>query len=429
MRLFGSPGMPYSSFRVPNALTWLFLAALLAATATRLWLALRQIRHVRAHREAVPPYFADTIPLAAHQKAADYTAAKTRLGILSTSIDAGLVLLLTLGGGVQWLSALWARAFEAGSLGHGTALLLSLFFIQGAVSLPLALYRTFVVEARFGFNRMTVALFFADLAKQVAVALVLGVPLLLAVLWLMGRMGEHWWLYVWLVVTAFSIGLQLILPPVILPLFNKFTPITEGELARRVADLLARCGFKSRGLYMMDGSKRSSHGNAFFAGFGATKRIVLFDTLVERLQPSEVEAVLAHELGHYKLHHIVKMLALGAAMTFAGLWVLGQLIDQPWFYAGLGVTTPSTAAALALFMLAGPEFTFLLHPLLTLYSRKNEFEADAYAKGHAQSSDLIQALVKLYRDNASTLTPDPLHSAFYDSHPPAALRIARLEAK
>jgi STE24 endopeptidase len=411
---------------LPNALTWLFLAALLAATATRLWLARRQIRHVRAHRDAVPPSFAETIPLNAHQKAADYTAAKTRFGAISTLIDAALLLLLTLGGGLQWLADLWARVFEPGSLSHGTALLLSLFFVQGVVSLPLALYRTFVIESRFGFNRMTLGLFFADLAKQVALALVLGVPLLLAVLWLMERMGEYWWLYVWIVVTAFSIGLQLIIPPFILPLFNKFTPITEGELARRIGELLRRCGFKSSGLYKMDGSKRSSHGNAFFTGFGATKRIVLFDTLVERLQPSEVEAVLAHELGHYRLHHIVKMLALSTALTFAGLWILGQLIDRPWFYAGLGVTTQATATALALFMLVGSEFTFFLHPLLTLYSRKNEFEADAYAKGHAAATDLVQALVKLYRDNAATLTPDPLHSAFYDSHPPAAIRIARL---
>jgi len=414
---------------LPNALTWLFLAALLAATATRLWLAQRQIRHVRAHRDAVPPSFAETIPLNAHQKAADYTVAKTRFGIISTLIDAALLLGLTLGGGLQWLADLWAAVLAPGSLWHGTALLLSLFFVQGVVSLPLALYRTFVIESRFGFNRMTLALFFADLTKQIAVALVLGVPLLLAVLWLMERMGEHWWLYVWIVVTAFSIGLQLIIPPFILPLFNKFTPITEGELARRIAALVERCGFKSSGLYKMDGSKRSSHGNAFFTGFGATKRIVLFDTLVERLQPSEVEAVLAHELGHYRLHHIVKMLVLSTALTFAGLWILGQLLDQFWFYSGLGVTTEATATALALFMLVGSEFTFFLHPLLTLYSRKNEFEADAYAKGHAASTDLIQALVKLYRDNAATLTPDPLHSAFYDSHPPAAIRIARLEAK
>src|SRR6267142_1712496 len=322
---------------MPNALTWLFLAALLAASATRLWLALRQIRHVRAHRDAVPPSFAGSIPLHAHQKAADYTAAKTRFGAVDTLVGALLVLLLTLGGGLELLARAWAHAFAPGSLAHGAALLLSALFVQAIVSLPLALYRTFVIESR--------------------------------------------------------------------------------------------CGFKSRGLYKMDGSKRSSHGNAFFAGIGATKRIVLFDTLIDRLDPSEVEAVLAHELGHYKLHHVVKMVALSAAMSLAGLWILGQLIDRPWFYAGLGVSTPSTAAALALFMLVVPEFMFFVQPLLARYSRKREFEADAYAKGYAEPSHLARALVKLYHDNAATLTPDPLHSAFYDSHPPAAMRIARLEAK
>jgi STE24 endopeptidase len=411
---------------VPNALTWLFLIAVAAAAATRLWLAARQIRHVRSHRDAVPGEFAASIALGAHQKAADYTAAKTRLGIVETLIDAALVLALTLGGGVQALAEAGSGALAPGSLWHGTALLLSLFLVQALVSLPLGYYRVFVVEQRFGFNRMTLRLFLSDLAKQAALALALGVPLLLAVLWLMERMGEHWWLYVWIVLTAFGLLLQLIVPACILPLFNKFTPVTDGELARRVAALLERCGFRSRGLYVMDGSKRSSHGNAFFAGFGATKRIVLFDTLVERLSPSEVEAVLAHELGHYKLHHILKMLALNAAVTFAGLWVLGQLIDQPWFYAGLGVQTASTAAALALFMLAVPEFTFFLHPLVARYSRSREFEADAYATRHADPGELVRALVKLYNDNAATLTPDPLHSAFYDSHPPAALRIARL---
>jgi STE24 endopeptidase len=339
-----------------------------------------------------------------------------------------LLLALTLGGLLQALSDAWAKLFAPGSLGHGTALLLSVFFIQAAVSLPLAFYRTFVIEQRFGFNRMTLALFVSDLAKQTAVALALGVPLILAVLWLMQRMGQYWWLYVWIVLTAFTLVFQLIFAPVILPLFNKLTPITEGELAGRVARLLERCGFKSSGLYLMDGSKRSSHGNAFFAGFGAGKRIVLFDTLVNRLEPAEVEAVLAHELGHYKLHHIVKMLALSAALTLAGLFVLGQIIDRPWFYSGLGVRTPGTAAALALFMLVVPEFLFFLHPLTSLYSRRREFEADAYARLHADSRDLVHALVKLYKDNAATLTPDPLHSAFYDSHPPAASRIARLQA-
>lgn len=410
-----------------NLLTWLFLAAVALASATRLWLAQRQIRHVRANRDSVPGTFAEAIPLAAHQKAADYTAAKTRFGRVDVLVDAALVLALTLGGLLQALSDAWAAAFAPGSLAHGTALLLSVFFLQAAVSLPLALYRTFVIEQRFGFNRMTLGLFLADLAKQTLVALALGVPLLLAVLWLMQRMGEHWWLYVWGVLTAFTLVFQVIFVPVILPLFNKLTPITEGELATRVARLLERCGFKSSGLFMMDGSKRSSHGNAFFAGFGAGKRIVLFDTLVSRLEPAEVEAVLAHELGHYKLHHIVKMLALSAALTFAGLFVLGRLIDESWFYAGLGVRTPGTAAALALFMLVVPEFLFFLHPLTSLYSRRREFEADAYARRHADSRDLVHALVKLYKDNAATLTPDPLHSAFYDSHPPAATRIARLQ--
>ena len=411
---------------MPNALTWFFLGALALAAATRLWLAARQIRYVNVHRDAVPPSFVETIPLAAHQKAADYTTAKTRLAMVDVLVSAALALLMTLGGGLQWLADAWQALFAPGGLAHGAALLLSLFLIQAVISLPLALYRTFVVEARFGFNRMTLALFVADLAKQTAIALALGVPLLVAVLWLMERMGEYWWLYVWIVLTAFSLVFQLIFPALILPLFNKFTPITEGELAERIGALLARCGFRSSGLFKMDGSRRSSHGNAFFTGFGATKRIVLFDTLVERLNASEVEAVLAHELGHYKLHHVLKMIVLSTVMTFAGLWLLGQLIDQPWFYRGLGVRSPSTAAALALFMLVISEFTFFLQPLMALYSRKREYEADAYAREHASSADLVRALVKLYKDNAATLTPDPLHSAFYDSHPPAAMRIARL---
>ncbi|MEA3191798.1 MAG: endopeptidase [Betaproteobacteria bacterium] len=409
-----------------NSFTWIFLAALAAATATRCWLARRQIRHVRAHRDAVPPMFAETIPVAAHQKAADYTAAKTGVGVIDLLVETAVVLALTLGGGIEMLGELWGRLFQPGSLAHGTALLLSFFLVQALVGLPLSLYRIFGIEQRFGFNRMTWRLYLSDLAKQTALVIVLGLPVILAVLWLMQHMGPRWWLYAWLVLTAFTIVLQLIFPAVILPLFNKFTPVAEGELAQRVGALLERCGFKSRGLYMMDGSKRSSHGNAFFAGFGATKRIVLFDTLINRLEPTEVEAVLAHELGHYKLHHIVKMIALSTAMTLAGLWVLGQLMHEPWFYAGLGVKTPGMAAALALFVLVVPPFTFFLHPLTSLLSRKHEFEADAYAKSNADAAQLAQALVKLYRDNASTLTPDPLHSAFYDSHPPAAARIARL---
>jgi STE24 endopeptidase len=411
---------------VTNAFTWLFLAALAAATAARLWLARRQIRHVRAHRDAVPATFAQAIPLPAHQKAADYTVAKARLGMLDVLIGAALTLLLTLGGLIQWISDFWGRWLEPGSILHGAALLLTVFFVQAAIGLPTTLYRTFVVEERFGFNRMTLKLFLADLVKQTLVGLVLGVPLLIVVLWLMGRAGELWWLYVWVVWVAYSLLMMMIYPAFILPLFNKFTPMEEGELRARIGALLQRTGFKSSGLYVMDGSKRSSHGNAFFTGFGATKRIVLFDTLVSRLQPPEVEAVLAHELGHYKLHHIAKGMALTAGVSFAILFALGQLIDKPWFYQGLGVTTPSNAAALALFFLVLPEFLFFLHPLTSLYSRKREFEADKYATGHASAGELVGALVKLYQDNAATLTPDPLHSAFYDSHPPAATRIDRL---
>ena len=411
-----------------NAFSWVFLAALGAAAATRLWLAQRQVRHVLAHRDAVPATFADAIPLAAHQKAADYTAAKNRLGMLEIAIGALLTLLFTLGGLLQWLSELLARVLQGGSVLHGSALLLAVFFIQAAVGLPATLYRTFVIEERFGFNRMTLRLFLVDLAKHTLVGLALGVPLLVVVLWLMGIAGRYWWLYVWAVWIGYAALMMMLYPKFILPLFNKFTPMEDGELRARIASLLERTGFKSSGLFVMDGSKRSSHGNAFFTGFGAGKRIVLFDTLVNRLQPPEVEAVLAHELGHYKLHHIVKGMLVTAAMSFAVLLALGLVIGEDWFYRGLGVRTPGNAQALALFLLVLPEFLFFLSPLASLYSRKREFEADQYAVGHAAAGDLVQALVKLYKDNAATLTPDPLHSAFYDSHPPAGTRIARLRA-
>ena len=409
-----------------NAFTWVFLAALALAGATRLWLALRQVRHVRAHRAAVPPTFADSIALPAHQKAADYTVAKTRLGIIDTLLDAAVLLALTLGGLLQVLSDLWARLLERDSLWHGTALILTVLLLRAALSLPLSVYRIFVIEERFGFNRMTLRLFVTDLVKQAAVGMVLGVPLILVVLWLMQGAGALWWLYTWLVLAAYSLVLQMIFPTLIMPLFNKFSPLTDPELAGRVARLLERCGFRSRGLYVMDGSKRSSHGNAFFAGFGAAKRIVLFDTLVSRLQPGEVEAVLAHELGHYKLHHILKGVLLSWTMSFLMLAALGWVAQEPWFYEGLGVTSQTLPIALLLFMLVVPEFTFFAQPLFSVFSRKNEFEADRYAVKHANAGELVGALVKLYNDNSATLTPDPLHSAFYDSHPPAAARIARL---
>ena len=413
-----------------SAFTWIFLAALGLAVAARLWLAVRQMRHVRARRGAVPESFAGTIPLAAHQKAADYTVVKTRLGMLEVCVSAALVLALTFGGAIQWLSDAWtgvaAPAFSGHGIAHGVALIVSVVALLSLVELPLTLYRTFVVEARFGFNRMTPKLFLIDLAKQTLISAALGIPLLTLVLWLMAKMGGLWWIWVWFAWTAFNLLVLLIYPSFIAPLFNKFSPLADQALAQRIESLLARCGFRSSGLYVMDGSKRSSHGNAYFTGFGAAKRIVFFDTLLSRLAPGEVEAVLAHELGHFRHHHVWKRVAMLFAASFALLWVLGRLIGEAWFYAGLNVSTQSTATALLLFVLAIPVFTFFLQPLTSLQSRRHEFEADAYAVSHANAAELEQALVKLYQDNAATLTPDPIHSAFYDSHPPAATRIAKL---
>ena len=411
-----------------NAFTWLFLAALLASTGTRLWLAARQARHVRAHRDAVPAAFDGAIPLPAHQKAADYTVAKSRLGVADILLNVALLLVLTLGGAIQWLSNTCAAFAEPGSITHGTALIVSAVLLLSLAELPLTLIRTFVVEARFGFNRITPALFIADLAKQTLLSAALGIPLLVLVLWLMAQMGELWWIWVWAAWTAFNLLVLLLYPTFIAPLFNKFSPLEDAALAGRIQALLARCGFRSSGLYVMDGSKRSSHGNAYFTGFGAGKRIVFFDTLLTRLAPGEIEAVLAHELGHYKRHHVWKRVAVLFAASFALLWVLGRLIAQDWFYAGLHVGTQSTATALLLFVLALPVFTFFLQPLTSLHSRRHEFEADQYAAANANAAELVQALVKLYQDNAATLTPDPIHSAFYDSHPPAATRIARLRS-
>jgi len=411
-----------------NAFTWLFLAALAAATLMRLWLALRQMAHVRAHRAAVPRGFAEVMPLAAHQKAADYTVAKSRLGMVDLLVGAAALLALTLAGLLRWISEQWAAVLEPGGLWHGTALVASVVLLLSALELPSSIYRTFVVEARFGFNRMSLALFLADLAKHALVGAALGLPLLVLVLWLMQRMGEHWWLAVWAAWISFNLLILLIYPTFIAPLFNKFTPLADPALAGRIEGLLARCGFRSKGLYVMDGSKRSAHGNAYFTGFGAAKRIVFFDTLLSRLAPGEVEAVLAHELGHYRQHHVWKRIAVMFALSLALLWVLGQLIDQAWFYDGLNAGAPGAATGLLLFVLVMPVFTFFLQPLVSLYSRKHEFEADTYAASHASAAELARALVKLYQDNAATLTPDPLHSAFYDSHPPAAKRIARLQA-
>lgn len=406
--------------------TLVFLAALALTLAGRLWLTLRQIRHVAAHRGAVPADFAERIPLAAHQKAADYTVDRNRLAIVATLVDAALLLALTLGGGLAWLHDFWSARLAG--LPYGLALIFSVMAISAVIDLPFALYRQFVVEARYGFNRMTFGLFCADLVKHTLLGVAIGAPVILAVLWLMGAMGEFWWFYVWLFWCAFNLLALFVYPTWIAPLFNKFSPLAEGEMKARIEALLARCGFRSSGLFVMDGSKRSSHGNAYFTGFGNNKRIVFFDTLLTRLAPGEIEAVLAHELGHFRHHHVVQRITLMFAGALGFLWLLGQLIDAPWFYAGLGVPAQGTALALILFFLVVPVFTFPLKPLGSYLSRRNEFEADTYATKNAAADDLVRALVKLYEDNAATLTPDPLHSLFYDSHPPAAVRIARLQA-
>ena len=404
--------------------TTLFITAFALTLLGRLWLTLRHIRHVGAHRAVVPADFAESIPLAAHQKAADYTIARQRFGLRTTLVDAALLLTLTLGGGLAWLHDFWATRLTG--LPYGLALIFSLLLISGIIDLPFSLYRQFVIEARFGFNRMSLGLFFADLVKQSLIGLVIGAPVILAVLWLMGAMGSYWWLYVWLFWCIFNLLILFIYPTWIAPLFNKFSPLADGEMKTRIEALLVRCGFRSSGLFVMDGSKRSSHGNAYFTGFGNNKRIVFFDTLLERLTPGEVEGVLAHELGHFRKHHVIQRIVLMFAISLGFLWLLGELIDAPWFYAGLGVPAQNTALALILFFLVIPVFTFPLSPLGSYLSRRNEFEADAYAAANACAADLTHALVKLYEDNASTLTPDPWYVRFYYSHPPALERLSAM---
>ena len=407
-----------------NSFSVVFLAALALMIALRLWLGLRQITHILRHRDAVPPQFADRVSIYAHQKAADYSVTRTRFGRLGLAVEVAVLLAFTFGGGLQLLHDFWSARLDG--LSYGVALIVSVMTISGLIDLPLSLYTQFVIEERFGFNRMTLRLFFSDLAKQLALGLIIGIPVLLAVLWLMTQMGANWWLYVWLFWCGFNLLILFIYPAWIAPLFNKFTPLEDDALKQRIEALLNRCGFASSGLFVMDGSKRSAHGNAYFTGFGKTKRIVFFDTLLKRLQPGEVEAVLAHELGHFKHRHVLKRIALLFAMSLAFLAILGQLMQAPWFFNGLGVQVQNTALALILFFLVVPVFTFLLTPLTSQLSRRHEFEADRYAAQQSSATDLANALVKLYEDNAATLTPDPLHSLFYDSHPPAAQRIERL---
>ncbi len=411
-----------------NTFTLVFLVALATGTLLKWWLARRQLNCVSGHRDRVPEAFSESITLATHQRAADYTNTRTRMGVLETGVATLLLLVWTLGGGVDWLNDAWA-ASGLSPLLAGTGLLLSAFLIMGVLEMPFDVYRTFVIEERFGFNRTTPRLFVADAVKQTVLLIALGAPIILLVLWLMAHAGPRWWLTVWIVWMAFSLLLAWAYPALIAPWFNKFVPLDDGALKTRIESLLERNGFTSQGIYVVDGSKRSGHGNAYFTGLGSNKRIVFFDTLLRQLDPEEIEAVLAHEVGHFKRKHIAKRIALMALVSLAGLGLLGWLIDTPWFYSGLGVTRPSLAAALLLFLLVVPTFTVFVQPLLSALSRKHEFEADEFAARQADAGKLVEALVKLYRENANTLTPDPLYSAFHDSHPPAPVRIANLRAR
>ena len=418
-----------------NHFSYLFLAFLAAGALLQGYLARRHVGYVRAHRGAVPTAFRDKISLSAHQKAADYCVDKTVLGVAELGIAALLLLLWTFGGLLETLDQILRGRAAAGAwpgeseLWRGVVFMLAVIMISSLLELPLSLYRVFGLEQRYDFNRMTPGLFVSDLFKNAMLLLAFGAPLFLLILWLMDNGGRHWWLAVWLVGIGFILLMEWAYPAFIAPLFNKFRPLQNAELKTRIENLLRRNGFASRGIFVMDGSARSTHGNAYFTGLGANKRIVFFDTLIDELSHGEIEAVLAHELGHFKCHHIRKRLVALGAVFLLGFALLGFLIGKPWFYHGLGVSAASDYMALTLFFMIAPAFTFVLQPAFSYISRRHEFEADDFAARQAQTRMLIQALVKLYKENANTLTPDPLYSAFHDSHPPAPVRIAHLNAR
>ena len=410
-----------------HSFTLLFLFFVFASVVVRLWLSQRQINHIQAHKKQVPEAFADKIKLVDHQKAAEYSCTKLRIGRISLAWETVWLLLWTLGGGLNAIDIWWIN-YSLSPLLTGIAVITSLLILTTVLDLPFSLYNTFVVEQKFGFNQTTWKTWILDLLKTALLMLILGLPLIATILWLMNQTGQYWWLYAWLVWTAFSLLMIWAWPTFIAPLFNKFSALDDASLKTRIDELLQRCGFHSEGVFVIDGSKRSAHGNAYFTGFGKNKRIVFYDTLLETLADDEVEAVLAHELGHFKRHHIKKSLALSLVTTLLGFALLAWLMQSPWFYTALAVENASTHTALLLFVLVMPVFTYFISPLFSALSRKHEFEADEFAKSNSDYRSLISALVSMYRDNASTLTPDPVHSMFYDSHPPASIRISHLKS-
>ncbi|MBP6598349.1 MAG: M48 family metallopeptidase [Giesbergeria sp.] len=421
------------------AMTLAFLVALVLGLLLKFWLASRQIRHVARHRSAVPAAFAQRITLEAHQKAADYTITKARFSLLEMAFGAAVLLGWTVLGGLDVLNQ-WLLGLLGAGMAQQLALLVVFVLIGSLIDLPSALYQTFVIEQRFGFNQMTLRLWLGDLLKSALIGALIGLPIAALMLWLMGAAGTLWWLWAWAVWMGFNLLLMVVYPTFIAPLFNKFQPLDDESLKARVTALMQRCGFAAKGLFVMDGSRRSAHANAYFTGFGAAKRVVFYDTLLRQLSPGEVEAVLAHELGHFKHRHIVRRMVMLFALSLAGFALLGWLMLQPWFYSGLGVRpslsllvsympgTPNDALALILFLLVVPVFTVFLGPLFAGLSRRDEFQADAYAAAQADGANLASALLKLYQDNAATLTPDPVYVRFYYSHPPASERLERLPA-
>jgi len=416
---------------ISSVFSVLFVSFLLLTLIIQFWLASRHIRHILRNRAAVPAQFAEKIGLASHQKAADYTIAKTKLGMVMLLLNAAVLIGFTLFGGLQWLSVHLVKLTGPG-MWYQISLLVAFTIISSVIEFPFSYYSQFVLEEKFGFNKMTLSLFFTDMIKNTLIGAVLGLPLIWVILTLMEKAGSLWWLYAWAFFIGFQMLIMLIFPVVIAPLFNKFWPLDNEEVRERIENLSKRVSFALKGIFVMDGSKRSGHGNAYFSGFGGAKRIVFYDTLLERLAPNEIEAVLAHELGHFKLKHIIKRMAVMFALSLVFMAMLGFFKEQIWFYTGLGVDpmllAQNDAMAIILFMLVLPVFTFLFSPLSAITSRKHEFEADAFAAKHTNANDLVTALVKMYDDNSSTLTPDPLHSAFYDSHPSASVRINHLLA-